>query len=91
MPVGANVRTFHAGAKPGQPTDNHRIAAARVQLKLAALAYCETRHGADAGPGFTRAGLQALCQAAVIYTEALQGADAGELRELLERDRALIE
>jgi len=83
--TGANVRTFHAGARPGQPTDNPRIAAARVQLKLAALAYCETRHGADAGVGFTRAGLQALCAAAVRYTEALLDQDMSDVvdRDLL--------
>lgn len=79
---GANVRTFHAGAKPGDRVDNPRIAAMRVQLKLAALAYVETRHGADAGTGFTRAGLQALCAAAVRYTEALL--DRDDMSDLVE-------
>lgn len=55
--------------------DAAKVAHARVQLKLAALAYGSTRHGTDAHLEFTRAGLAMLCAAAVRYTEALTGTE----------------
>lgn len=58
-----------------QTGDSHAIGAARLRLKLAAIAYVNARHGVDADVGMSRAGLQLLCSAAVEYYEALIGAD----------------
>lgn len=54
----------------GKETDT---AHARVNLKLAALAYVGTRHGADACEAFVRDGTLALCGAARAYVRALTG------------------
>jgi hypothetical protein len=45
------------------------------RLRLAAIAYVNSRHGIDGEVGLTRAGLALLCAAAIEYTEALTGAD----------------
>jgi hypothetical protein len=58
-----------------QNGDSHAIGRARLRLKLAALAYTNSRHGIDADPGLSRAGLQVMCLAAIQYYEALTGAD----------------
>lgn len=42
-------------------------------LEIAAIAYCETRHGADTHQRFTTAGLGNLCQTAIAYVEKLMG------------------
>jgi hypothetical protein len=67
-----NVRVFHKGARPGDHLDTHQIAHARVSLKLAALAFGESRHGVDSGD-LCPAALLVLCQAAVKYVEELSG------------------
>ncbi len=51
------------------------------QLRLAALAWVESRHGADGGPGFCRDGLGNLCQAAIDYAQALDGEDKSTLKD----------
>ena len=48
---------------------------ARVKLKLAAIAYVNSRHGIDADIRLTRAGLALLYNTAIDYYEALTGAD----------------
>ena len=58
-----------------QTGDSHAIGAARLRLKLAAIAYVNARHGIDADVGMSRQGLALLCSMAVEYTEALTGAD----------------
>jgi hypothetical protein len=58
-----------------QNGDSHAIGRARLRLKLAALAYANSRHGIDADQGLSRAGLQVMCLAAIQYYEALTGAD----------------
>jgi hypothetical protein len=58
-----------------QTGDSHAIGAARLRLKLAALAYTNARHGVDADVGMSRAGLALLCASAIEYYEALTGAD----------------
>lgn len=40
-------------------------------LKLAAIAYVNSRHGIDADVGMAREGLSLLCQAAIDYVESL--------------------
>lgn len=55
--------------------DSHAIGRARMRLKLAALAYANSRHGIDADQGLSRAGLAVLCSMAVEYYESLTGAD----------------
>ncbi len=65
-----DVQTFHANPRAH---DSPRIAHARVQLKLAALAYSQSRHGADGGPSMARSGTAMLCQAAINYAETLTG------------------
>lgn len=55
--------------------DSHAIGRARVKLKLAAIAYANSRHGVDADVGLSRAGLALLCQMACEYYEALSCAD----------------
>lgn len=76
-----SVRTFHAHVPAGMSADNHRVAAARVQLKLAAIAYESTRHGADASLLLCQAGLLTLCHAAIRYIEALSEQDLSGVRD----------
>ena len=40
-------------------------------LKLAAIAYVNSRHGVDADVGMAREGLSLLCQAAIDYVESM--------------------
>lgn len=47
---------------------------ARQRLKLAAIAYVNSRHGIDADHGMVRAGLALLAQAGLEYYEALVSA-----------------
>lgn len=70
--MASNVRTFHQHARPGDRTDNHQIAHGRIQIKLAALAFVETRHGVDSGD-LCPAAIEVLCEAAIRYVEALAG------------------
>ena len=55
--------------------NSHSAGHARLRLKLAAIAYVNGRHGADANAELSRAGLAMLAQAALEYYEALTGAD----------------
>lgn len=50
-----------------------RVAAARTELKLAALGYEACRRGADAYTQMASSGLGLVCQAAIRYVEALEG------------------
>jgi len=58
----------------GSNGDSHAAGRARLRLKLAAIAYSNSRHGIDADVGLARAGLALLAQAAIEYYEALAGA-----------------
>lgn len=40
-------------------------------LRMAALAYAETRHGSDSTTKFTESGLAMLCEQAIMYCEGL--------------------
>jgi hypothetical protein len=55
--------------------DSHAAGRARLKLKLAAIAYVNSRHGIDTDAGMVRAGMVLLTQMAVEYYEALMGAD----------------
>ncbi len=53
--------------------DTAKIGAARVRLKLAALAYAGVRHGIDADPNIVQHGVAMLCEAAARYYGMLIG------------------
>lgn len=49
-------------------------------LRLAAIAYCETRHGSDSTTKFTESGLAMLCGAAIEYVQGLPAWGRAALR-----------
>lgn len=63
------------GAKPGAPMDSVPVAKRRVRLKLAALAFSASRHGADA-QGLSIRGLEFLALSAAEYVRELVGGTA---------------
>ncbi len=69
MPSSVRVTSTNGGG------DSHTAGRARLRLKLAAIAYVNGRHGADANAELSRAGLALLCSAAIEYYEALTGGD----------------
>lgn len=86
-PPGANVRTFQRADSrskllgAGAPTaDTHKIAHARVQLKLAALAYADSRHGTDSNDGMVLMAVALLARASFWYVGALENVDRSGTR-----------
>jgi len=63
----SNVRVSSVG-------DSHAMGRGRLKLKLAAIAYVNSRHGIDSDAVLTRAGRVFLHTAAFEYYEALTGA-----------------
>lgn len=60
----------------GKPIVSEQSAQALARLRVSALSYAGTRHGADACIEFTRDALRGMCGAAIAYAEAVAGGDA---------------
>jgi len=71
-----NVRTYDP---TGVELDRHRIAAGRSRLRLAGIAYAESRYGADGHIGFARDALRVLSRAAVRFVALLEGTNKEHL------------
>lgn len=71
-----NVRTFE---ETGIETEAHRTAAGRTRLRLAAIAYAESRYGADGHVGLARDALRVLSRVAIQYVALLDGTNKDEL------------
>lgn len=79
--MASNVHLFHKHAPKGSGivSDNHKIAAARVQLKLYALAWVESRHGVDTSPAFVWDALVLFCEAAKRYVCSFDNSNPNKL------------
>lgn len=73
MGTGAKVVVSYQKLPQGAKPPSRESSAARVRLKLYALAYVESRHGVDASPAMCWDALFLFCQSAINYVAALEG------------------